>query len=120
DFRAELERYSHLVDGVPQVQPYEIPPLVSQRLPWLKPEATNKMYNAELVTRRSPGVSIEPRAYPESGPDIANNYARMLPIAKAADDPVKLKAISKVSFEAYTGLISHGELVSVLGGLHWM
>jgi hypothetical protein len=120
DFRAELERYSHLVDGVPQVQPYEIPPLVSQRLPWLKPEATNKMYNAELVTRRSPGVSIEPRAYPESGPDIANNYVHMIPIAKAADDLVKLKAISKVSFEAYTGLISHGELVSVLGDLHWM
>jgi hypothetical protein len=120
DFRTELERYSHLVDGVPQVQPYEIPPLVSQRLPWLKPEATNKMYNAELVTRRSPGVSIEPRAYPESGSDIANNYARMLPIAQAADDLARLKATPKISFEAYTGLISHGELVSVLDGLHWM
>ena len=120
DFRAELERYSHLVDGVPQVRPYEIPPLVSQRLPWLKPEATNKMYNAELVTRRSPGVSIEPRAYPESGPDIANNYVRMLPIAKAAEDLLRLKATPKVSFEAYTGLISHGELVTALGVLHWM
>jgi hypothetical protein len=120
DFRAELERYSHLVDGVAQVRPYEIPPLVSQRLPWLKPEAANKMYNAELVTRRSPGVSIEPRAYPESGPDIANNYARMLPVAKAADDLVVLKATPKVSFQAYTGLICHGELVTVLGGLHWM
>ena len=87
DFRGELERYSHLVDGVPQVRPREIPPLVSQRLPWLKPEAANKMYNAELVTRRSPGVSIEPRAYPESGSDIANNYACMLPIAKAAERP---------------------------------
>ena len=49
------------------------------------------MYNAELVTRRSPGVSIEPRAYPESGPDIAHNYARMLPIAKAATELVHVQ-----------------------------
>lgn len=120
DFRSELERYSHPVDDVPQVTPRDIPPLVSQRLPWLKPEAANKMYNAELVTRRSPGVRIEPRAYPESGSDIAHNYARMLPIAKAADDLVTLKAAAKVSFEAYIGLVSHKELLTALGGLRWM
>lgn len=120
DFRAELERYSRLVDGVPQVRPYEIPPLVSQRLPWLKPEAANKMYNAELVTRRSPGVSVEPRAYPESGQEIAENYERMLAIAKTAEKLVGLKATPKVSFDAYTGLVSHDDLVTVLGGLHWM
>ena len=33
------------------------------------------MYNAELVTRWSPGVRIEPRAYPEPGFDITHNYA---------------------------------------------
>ena len=120
DFRRELERYSHLVDGVPQVTPRDIPPLVSQRLPWLKPEAANKMYNAELVTRRSPGVRIEPRAYPESGSDIAHNYACMLSIAQAANDLVTLKASAKLSFEAYTGLVSHKELVTALGDLRWM
>jgi hypothetical protein len=120
DFRRELERYSHFVEGVPQVTPRDIPPLVSQRLPWLKPEAANKMYNAKLVTRRSPGVSVEARAYPESGPEIASNYARMLPIFKAATDPNTLKAAEKVSFEAYTGLIAHGGLLTALSGLHWM
>ena len=120
DFRGELERYSHPIDDVPQVTPRDIPPLVSQRLPWLKPEAANKMYNAELVTRRSPGVRIEPRAYPESGSDITHNYDCMLPIAKAADDLVTLKAAAKISFEAYIGLISHKELVTALGALRWM
>jgi hypothetical protein len=120
DFRSELERYSHLVDGLPQVKPRDIPPLVSQRLPWLKPEAANKMYNAELVTRRSPGVRIEPRAYPDSGSDIAHNYARMLPIAKAADDLVTLKSAAKLSFESYIGLVPHKELVTALGALSWM
>lgn len=120
DFRGELERYSRLVDGVPQVRPRDIPPLVSQRLPWLKPEAANKMYNAELVTRRSPGVRIEPRAYPESGFHIADNYACMLPITKAADNLVTLKAARSVSFEAYVGLVSHYDLLTAFGGLHWM
>jgi hypothetical protein len=120
DFRNELERYSHLVDGVPQVKPRDIPPLVSQRLPWLKPEAANKMYNAELVTRRSPGVRIEPRAYPESEVDVAHNYACMLSVAKAADNLATLKAAASLSFEAYIGLISHKELVTILGELRWM
>ncbi|HXL95441.1 MAG TPA: Z1 domain-containing protein [Streptosporangiaceae bacterium] len=119
-FRGELERYSQLVDGVPQVTPRDIPPLVSQRLPWLKPEAANKMYNAELVTRRSPGVSVEARAYPESAPDIAHNYARMLPIFEAATELRALKAAARVSFEAYTGVVNHTKLLSALGGLRWM
>jgi hypothetical protein len=120
DFRSELERYSYLVDGVPQVTPRDIPPLVSQRLPWLKPEAANKMYNAELVTRRSPGVRIEPRAYPESVSDISHNYACMLPIASAAVDVVTLKAAAKLSFEAFIGMTSHEALVTALGDLRWM
>jgi hypothetical protein len=120
DFRGELERYSHLVGGVPQVTPRDIPPLVSQRLPWLKPEAANKMYNAELVTRRSPGVSVEARAYPESGPEIAHNYARMLPIFAAATELRELKAAAKVSFKAYTGVVTHTDLLSALGDLRWM
>ena len=120
DFRGELERYSHFVDDIPQVTPRDIPPLVSQRLPWLKPEAANKMYNAELVTRRSPGIRIEPRAYPESGSDISHNYLCMLPIAKAAADLVTLKATARLSFEAYIGPVSHKELVTALGDLHWM
>jgi hypothetical protein len=120
DFRGELERYARVIDGVPQVTPRDIPPLVSQRLPWLKPEAANKMYNAELVTRRSPGVNIEARAYPEPTSDIADNYARMLPIAKAAAKLVKFKAAAKVSFEAYTGCVCHDDLLIALGALRWM
>ena len=66
-FRAELRRYSELVDGKPQVTPKEIPPLVAQHLPWLKPTSANKMYNAILTERRSPGVVIEPTGIP-TGP----------------------------------------------------
>jgi hypothetical protein len=78
------------------------------------------MYNAELVTRRSPGVSIEPRAYPEATSEISENYERMLPIAQAANNLVELKATPKVVFDAYTGVIAHSELLTALDGLHWM
>ena len=120
DFRGELERYARVINGVPEVTPRDIPPLVSQRLPWLKPEAANKMYNAELVTRRSPGINIEARAYAESGSDITHNYARMLPIAKAATKLAQFKAAARVSFEAYTGCVSHEDLLTALGELRWM
>lgn len=48
-FRAQLRRFSHLgVDGRPEVRPIDVPPLVFQQLPWLKPTGANKMYNAVL------------------------------------------------------------------------
>ena len=59
-FRDQLRQYAELVNGHPQITPKEIPPLVSQHLPWLKPAARNKMFNAELVVRRSPGTPGDP------------------------------------------------------------
>lgn len=48
-FRAQLRRFSGLgEDGRPEVRPSDVPPLVFQQLPWLKPTGANKMYNAVL------------------------------------------------------------------------
>ena len=88
--REELRRYSELVDGEPQIRPFEIPPLVSQRVPWLRPAATNKMFNAQLAVRRSPGVQIEPVAYPTAGDRITENYALMAPLVGAANSDPRL------------------------------
>lgn len=49
DFRQQLLKFSLLQeDGRPVVRPIDIPPLVFQSLPWLRPAARNKMYNAVL------------------------------------------------------------------------
>ncbi|MFC7765759.1 Z1 domain-containing protein [Leucobacter soli] len=49
DFRAQLEEFDGLDDnGDPRVRPIDVPPMVFQQLPWLKPTSPNKMYNAEL------------------------------------------------------------------------
>ncbi|MGC4109823.1 MAG: Z1 domain-containing protein [Nocardioides sp.] len=51
-FRDELRQYEGFDDdGMPLVEPRQIPPLVSQHLPWLKPTARNKMWNAVIDSK---------------------------------------------------------------------
>lgn len=125
-FRQELERYSEPVNGERQITPRDIPPLVSQHL--MPPAAPNKMYNAELVIRRSPGRPIEPTAYPEDSHAIKSNYATMLPLFKAAKEKKTLTFPSKPppaqytggQFEAYVGFASADTVLEVLHQLIWV
>lgn len=52
DFRSELKQYAGFNDdGTPRALPIDVPPLVIQRLPWLKPTSPNKMYNSEITSK---------------------------------------------------------------------
>lgn len=52
DFRTELDQYAGFNDdGSPRVLPIDVPPLVVQRLPWLKPTSPSKMYNSEITSK---------------------------------------------------------------------
>ncbi|MEU0597972.1 Z1 domain-containing protein [Streptomyces sp. NPDC006393] len=125
-FRAELARYAPLVDGRPQVTPAQIPPLVAQHLPWVKPSARNKMFNAELVEVRSPGTPIEPAAYPVDTKMTARNTERWKPILAALRGtsttcrllPDDTSPLSR-SFQAATTVIPHAQLLSILSSLEW-
>ncbi|MGW7041664.1 Z1 domain-containing protein [Streptomyces avermitilis] len=125
-FRAELARYAPLVDGRPQVTPAQIPPLVAQHLPWVKPSARNKMFNAELVEVRSPGIPIEPAAYPQDARMTARNTERWKPVLAAVSGtpttclllPDDTSPLSR-SFQAATTVISHAQLLSILSSLEW-
>lgn len=117
-FRAEIRKYAELVDGKPQITPIDIPPLVTQYLSWLKPAARNKMYNARLIERRSPGTRQEPAGYPSSTEEISENALAVRPLIEAATKSISLKATDK-SFEAYYAIVSHNELIEVLGALVW-
>ncbi|MFD9329130.1 Z1 domain-containing protein [Streptomyces sp. NPDC060065] len=125
-FRQELERYAEPVDGRPQVTPAQVPPLVSQRLPWLKPSAPNKMFNAELVEVRSPGVWVEPTAYPTAPQELRHNAETWAPIiAQLAQEPVPFVHLSAndrgsyTTYSARTCVVPHNELLAVLNGLVW-
>jgi hypothetical protein len=119
-FRAELARYAPLVDGRPQVTPAQIPPLVAQHLPWVKPSARNKMFNAELVEVRSPGVWEEPTAYPEDPDALRHNTECWAPVlGSLSDAPVSLCVDGSPQYDARVGTVSHKDLLTVLCDLRW-
>ena len=119
-FRAELRRYAELVDGKPQVRPAQIPPLVTQHLPWLRPTARNKMFNALLVVRRL--QEIEPVAHPTTPADIEHNYNVMLPLmqqAKHRADFAFPRGSGTGSHSARYGVVTNDDLLPALEQLKW-
>lgn len=61
DLRKQLAQYAGKDEnGVPKITPKDVPPLIFQTLPWLRPAATNKMYNAQLKMLGQGGV---PRSF---------------------------------------------------------
>lgn len=119
-FRGELRRYAELVDGRPQIRPAQIPPLVTQHLPWLRPTARNKMFNARLVVRRL--QEIEPVAYPKVPTDIAYNYNASLPLMQRANHRADFAFPGRIkpgSYPARYGVVTHEDLLSTLEGLKW-
>ena len=126
-FRDQLTQYAELIDGKPQVTPSQIPPLVSQHLPGVKPTARNKMFNAELIEIRSPGIPVEPLVYPRDPLMTERNIKRWSRILLAFTEqesqfstaPPSRDSISSGSFSAFTTRVSHAELISVLKPLEW-
>ncbi|MFD9932891.1 Z1 domain-containing protein [Streptomyces massasporeus] len=125
-FREQLAQYAVVVDGRPQITPMQVPPLVAQHLPWIRPSARNKMFNAELVEIRSPGRPIEPASYPLSSMALKRNTERWRPLLDSLSatptsfsNPPDYSSSLVRTFEALTGTISHSDLVSVLAQLEW-
>jgi hypothetical protein len=124
-FRAQLRQYAELVDGRPQITPKDIPPLVSQHLPWLKPAARNKMFNAELVMRRSPGSMVIPTGYPVDAKTKGKNYQAVAPLLAAARSKVELVIpeminVARSKFEAWIGDVDTETFLKSIDGIQWI
>ncbi|MFD9573833.1 Z1 domain-containing protein [Streptomyces sp. NPDC059982] len=124
-FRSELHRYSVMVDGRPQITPAQIPPLVSQHMPSLRPTSPNKMYNARLELVRSAGRWEEPTAYPQKGEDLRHNTGLWLPILESLAPQAETyghrfpeQGVTH-RFRALHGTLSAAELLDTLRGLRW-
>ncbi|MFI6867268.1 Z1 domain-containing protein [Nocardia sp. NPDC050406] len=124
-FRDELEQYAAMVDGTPQITPAQVPPLVSQHLPWLKPTSPNKMYNARLVEVRSPGRWKEFYDYPKPGPDLRHNAELWAPVlARLEAAPTEFRYLIPEEnvahrFQALTGRLDPNEFLDILESLRW-
>jgi hypothetical protein len=123
-FRAELSQYAGFDDdGMPLLEPRQIPPLVSQHLPWLKPTARNKMWNA-VIANKAPTDIQDLYGLPDRGADEnRQNFDNVVVplLAKATDDvvlPYELDGKSGTQ-QARIGLISANEFNKLFGELSW-
>ncbi|MFE1823581.1 Z1 domain-containing protein [Streptomyces anulatus] len=125
-FRDQLAQYAELgEDGQPLVTPQQIPPLVSQHLPWLKPSSRTKMYNAQIEEIARPGQIIEPTAHPTNQIDLAHNTELWLPLLRRlSPTPVTFTTFDEPRdkthrLTALTTTVSHSDLMQVLENLRW-
>ena len=85
----------------------------------LRPTAANKMYNAKLVERRT--RSKEPSSgYPKLTDQAAldKNIDACVPLLRAAGKRISLQGNGR-PFDAFTGTVTHQEMVDVLRQLRW-
>lgn len=88
DFRRELSRFVGFGnDGQPLAKPIDVPPLVGQRMPWLKPTSNNKMYNSRIVSKGIGGQLQDFSLQAARGDGTANrrNFACAIKILKLLD-----------------------------------
>ncbi|HWA72272.1 MAG TPA: Z1 domain-containing protein [Polyangiaceae bacterium] len=124
-FRQQLRQYSVLVDGRPQITPRDIPPLVSQHLPWLRPAARNKMFNAELVVRRTTGSLVIPTGYPIDDVNKGKNYLAVRPLIQRAMTKVDLvtpagENVGRSSFKAWIGEVESHVFLTAIESIIWV
>ncbi|MFJ1746051.1 Z1 domain-containing protein [Streptomyces sp. NPDC088116] len=124
-FREQLQQYSVMIDGKPQVTPEQVPPLVSQHLAWLRPASANKMYNTRVVEIHSAGKWEEPTAYPMGAPALRHNTGLWAPVLESLSTAPSTfeyyfnDGNTHHSFNALTGRLSSKEALELLQSLKW-
>jgi hypothetical protein len=86
-FREELRQYEGFdSEGIPLVEPRQIPPLVSQHLPWLRPTGRAKMWNAVIESKATAGGIQDRYGIPPRGAiENQHNFVEVaLPLIQSA------------------------------------
>ena len=108
-FRQQLEKYAEWDGDRPKVLPREIPPLVSQHLPWLMPTAKNKMFNARVIEQSE--QPFTPSGYANHVDLLKENLDLWRPLLAQAQDHVALPGKGRDQFGAFIGIAGAAELV---------
>ncbi|GAB2534512.1 Z1 domain-containing protein [Nocardia heshunensis] len=119
-FRDEIGKFAGLdEDGKPIMVPHQIPPLVSQHLPWLKPTNRNKMFNAVVKARASVGAFHQLSSIPnreEKSKHEANLKHVVLPLLELAT-----KSVALPYFDQADGKTKHQQArVGTIDGRHFL
>jgi hypothetical protein len=128
DFRAELEQYAAINEetGHPQITPEDVPPMVFQQVPWLKPTAGYKMYNAELTQEGVGGKLRDFPRQPERGDGSINTLHLGLinPLLEALIETGAFRYLDvngkEREYMARYGIIAAGPVCDALARFRWM
>ncbi len=121
DFRAELRTFQGVrADGTPLVTPAQVPPMVFQSLPWLKPTGTNKMYNAVLTSKGEGGKVKDFFQQPARSVHVnTRHFAAVEPLLDAATAHGTFFDHNGGTYEARYGIVSVDDVRSVLTSFEW-
>ena len=119
-FRQQLERYAYPADGSEPITPKDIPPLVLNSHPRLKPTSKNKMFNAILLSQNFGGQWIERARLLDT--DIAHNKALLTQLLEAHAFLVgdtTVTTTQRITFGACVGIVGHTTVLEFLTGYRW-
>ncbi|MDF3337898.1 Z1 domain-containing protein [Mycolicibacterium septicum] len=125
DFRDELRKFQGFDDdGRPRVRPMDVPPLVYQSLPYLKPTSSNKMYNAELTEQGEGGKVVDFNQQGEHDDKVnARHFDAVQPLLDTADTEGEFFYINEAGtprpWKARYGVIDADALIEVVEKFQW-
>lgn len=125
DFREELRRFQGFdSDGRPRVRPMDVPPLVYQSLPYLKPTGSNKMYNAELTEQGEGGKIVDFNQQGEHDDDVnIRHFEAVQPLLDAAGTEGTFFYINEAGsprpWKARYGIVDAKALIEVVRKFRW-
>jgi hypothetical protein len=127
-FRERLRDYEGFQDdGTPTLEPWQVPPIVSQHLPYLRPTGRTKMFNASVnsmgdAAKLKDYLGLPPR---KDNHDKAANFGLVLPLLQAATQKKTFVSSKRKpedppgTFSALTGIVTAAEFVSILKQYRW-
>jgi hypothetical protein len=125
DFREELRRFQGFDDdGRPLVRPMDVPPLVYQSLPYLKPTSSSKMYNAELTEQGEGGKVVDFNQQGEHSDDVNETHLDAVQsLLDAADTEGEFFYINEAGaprpWNARYGIVDAPALIDVVRKFSW-
>lgn len=121
-FRRQICRYARPTDGSKPLTPLQIPPLVTNSHPQLKPAARNRMYNAVLKSRNFGGQWIERTLLSDVASDLKHNEELLKRLVRDAADFRRRELWVKgegASAPGVLGIVPHSLVLGILGEYLW-
>lgn len=114
-------------DGTPILEPWQVPPIVTQSLPYLRPTGRTKMFNAVVTSFGDAGRLKDHYGVPErpNDDDKEHNFTLMAPVLAAATNRLRFVAGRSrpedrpTSFEALTATLPAARFLEILRDLRW-